>query len=821
MLYAGLSGLQAHQRALDVTSHNIANATTPGYTRQIANLTTNTPELSPQGMIGTGVSVDSIRRMVDNLLVERGRKAQSEGARLDQMQGSLEVAQSTFNEPGDNVLSAMINKAFSSFQDLSNSPESSALRSTVVQQLGSFTDTMNGIGRNLRQQRDDLANALKGQVAETNQLTSQIAKLNQQIREQTLRGAHPNDLQDQRDTLVGKLSQKMNLNVRQDADGTMRIDSGGVMLVGNAYAETLGTGKNADGSSAILLSNGTGIQISGGSIGALMDLHDQVIPGLQDAMDTLATTLAGALNAQQSTGTSNSALFSSFVSNFAIDSSQYDINLDSTSQIQTTVGGTGMAKAFMPSFTDANGVDVPRNLTINVYDPTTKTAQKYIVRFDPATAGGTRSLHDLVSAINSGRSTVSGGFTLYPPSQGGIPNLTAKTVTVDGGVRLELTATNGHTLDFSQALDLAPASTAWTGTDTTVAGSDVSLANQRLVVRINGTNVQAYTTDPATGNETLYAQTSVGSLSAAPTALQLPLGGNSGITLAIGTGTLTSGDSFAVDFNASGAIDTVSGTQTQAHQWTTGDAGPTVSGRYTGAVTYAPGREWSMRVVTPGTIGSSTNPPMVEFSYFTGPADAPVQQTMQKTLDSNTPAGSPISIADGVYVTIPAGSLSTAGNQVSWIVDAQPDQAKLLPALGINTLLSGTDAETLGISDAIQQNASRLAVGQTRSPGDNSNLLAMSGVRNSKLFNNYASGLDDFYSTTVANLGVQVAQNKSLQNTQQSLQLSLENQRQQVSGVSIDQEVTYLIAQQQAYTAAARLISTARENVQTLLQLVQ
>src|SRR3954470_18946354 len=123
-LLVGLSGPQAQQRAAEDTSHNIANATTPGYTRQQANLTTNGPEAVAIGQIGRGVTVESIKRLANDLVIERLRQAQSEDKRLGTLSETLKAAELVFNEPGDTGLSATINKLFASFEDLSNNPES-------------------------------------------------------------------------------------------------------------------------------------------------------------------------------------------------------------------------------------------------------------------------------------------------------------------------------------------------------------------------------------------------------------------------------------------------------------------------------------------------------------------------------------------------------------------------------------------------------------------------------------------------------------------------------------------------------------------------
>ena len=223
----GLSGLQAHQRAIEVASHNIANATTPGYTRQRADLAANSPENVALGQIGRGVTVDAIKRVANDLIIERMRQAQSETKRLGALDQTLTAAEQTFNEPGDTGLSATINTLFSSFEDLSNNPESTALRSSVVAQMGTFTSTINGLGDRLQNLRDDLRGSLESEVSEVNNLTTQISGINQQIRDLTLTGNNPNDLLDRRDSLINQLSEHLDLRVRHNlSDSSVMIDSG-------------------------------------------------------------------------------------------------------------------------------------------------------------------------------------------------------------------------------------------------------------------------------------------------------------------------------------------------------------------------------------------------------------------------------------------------------------------------------------------------------------------------------------------------------------------------------------------------------------------
>jgi flagellar hook-associated protein FlgK len=812
-ILVGLSGLQTHQRAIEVTSHNIANAATPGYTRQRADLVTQIPGQQAVGQIGRGVTVEGIRRLANDLIIERIRLAHSETSRLETMQQTLKAAESLFNEPGDNGISAAINKLFAGFEDLANNPESTALRASVVAELDSFTFTLNNLGNRLNSLRDSMRGTLESSVVEVNRLTTEIRQLNQSIRDQTLSGNNPNDLLDRREGLINDLSKLMNLRVRtMPTDGTVLIEASGVLMVGLDYNEQLSIGNQSDGSLTLLASNRSAISAGGGELGALFDLQNTVLPGIIEQMDTVAASLAVEFNARQATGTNHAFPATLFLSEQAIDENLSAVDLDHVSQTKSASGVPGIPELYLPKFTDDNGNVEAKNLTINVYDPVAKTAQKYTLRYDPASGGGGRSLDDIVSAINTGRSTQSGGFTLYPPSAGGIAGVTARKIPVDGGYRLEIAAASGKRLDFSQALDVVPTANVWTSGATSVTGSDVNLAGKRLTFTVVGNTLQASYRDAQTGGTQNYAS-------------PLVLGGVSGtigslnLNLTAGASNYHAGEQFSVDFDSSGNV--VTSTATHNPSWTAGDATLKISGRYTGEQSFVPGQNWSMRVLSSGTIGSATAAPIVEFNYYTGPKNGAALQTKQVVLDDQFSAGSPVQIADGVYAVFSAGSLSTVGNHVDFVVDGDPDQARLLPALGINTMFSGSTAATLSVNQSIKNNPNMLGIAQSRSEGDNAQLLSMSDVRQGQIFGGGRMGVDDYYHATITDLGVRLADTKRLSDNQAIMAKALENQRQESSGVSIDEEVANLILMQQAYTAAARVITTARENIQTLMELMR
>ena len=712
-LLIGLSALQAQQRSMEVTSHNIANVATPGYSRQRSELSAPVPEDGNPGQRGRGVDVVAIRRLTDGLLTEQIRKSSTEEGRLGLTNQTLDALQAVFNEPGESSLSGAVNSVFSVFQQLSNNPESPGIRAAAVEEIKTLTEIVNGMGQRLEDLRNDLGSQLALEANTISGLSRQIASLNGEIRRQVATGSQPNDLLDRREGLLTELSGHIDLRVRIDPiSQAALVESSGRLIVDGEKSVGMRVGSSQDRLALVFNDTLESVNATSGKAGALLTLHATTIPAVIERLDVLARTFAYEMNAVHAVGVNADAHIDRFLSQTVIASSQLDIDLDALTQIQGNDLGAGIAEPFLPRFTDADGVSQPRDLTINIRNDATGIATKYILRYEPGAGPSPagRSLQNLIDAVNTGSG---GGFSLYPP-QAGIPGLTATAIPVDGGVRLELKAAAGLSLDFSRSLDTRPSAEAW----------------------------------------------------------------NAG--------------------------------------WT----GPAVDlkGRYTGNLAYDPTNQWRMDVVTGGVVGDSAAPPVVSFTWFEDVAGTPVARTTTATLGAGYGAGQAVAIGDGTYVKFAGGTL-TAGQSLDLMVDGNPDEARLLGALGINNMFQGADARTLAIADPLRAHPGRLAVGQTRVDGDNSNILAILKLRQQAIMPGGVS-VDDYLTTMVADVGSQVDLSKRLTSNQDAVRGALDNRRDQVSGVSIDEEVGNLILQQQAYTAAARVITTAQENIRTLLDLL-
>lgn len=210
----GSLGITAQQAALDVTSHNIANANTDGYTRQRVDMESlsdnNVGVNKPAGM---GVNVEDIIRIKDEFLdyqVRNQTSAQGTSSSIDKYLGEL---QNIMNEPSDTAISSMISTFFTQWQNLSKDPQSSSARTLVVQQTKTLTDQLNSTYKKLQDLKDNCHSELDNEVVTINSTLDSIDELNQQTIKTKGAGIEPNDLMDKRDAKLNSLSSFFRVNV--------------------------------------------------------------------------------------------------------------------------------------------------------------------------------------------------------------------------------------------------------------------------------------------------------------------------------------------------------------------------------------------------------------------------------------------------------------------------------------------------------------------------------------------------------------------------------------------------------------------------------
>lgn len=220
ILNIGTRGMYTQQSAINVTSHNIANANTEGYSRQRAIIETTRPFGMPSlnsaaepGQLGTGSQIEAIQRVRDNFLDYQVRVETSTQGQFQARDKFLSEVESIFNEPSDTGISSLVGKFFDSWQTLAGDAQSSNSRTLVVQQSAALADALNHAATQLSKLKENTQSVIKDDVFETNDILNQIDQLNQQIIGVKVSGEMPNDLMDRRDQLLDTLSTKFNITI--------------------------------------------------------------------------------------------------------------------------------------------------------------------------------------------------------------------------------------------------------------------------------------------------------------------------------------------------------------------------------------------------------------------------------------------------------------------------------------------------------------------------------------------------------------------------------------------------------------------------------
>lgn len=298
------SALVTQQKALDVAGHNIANASTPGYTRQVLDVHSAVPFNTPYGTVGRGVTSAGVFASRDSFLDASYRTEQGSLGNASTMSTLLQRVQGTFGEPSDTGLGATLDSFINSWSDLANDPSSASARVAVQQAGQALVSQVRSISGQLDAVGADAATQLNSTVGNVNTIANQIADLNRQI--VALGGPLHTapDLEDQRGQLLDKLSNLMNVRVISHGDGSVGVIAGDTMLVDGNFAQQLEVrGVSGGGYGLGLVGSSSTVDPVSGQLAALADLTTTQLPGVRASLDQLVSGLVGAVNALHQTGT--------------------------------------------------------------------------------------------------------------------------------------------------------------------------------------------------------------------------------------------------------------------------------------------------------------------------------------------------------------------------------------------------------------------------------------------------------------------------------------------------------------------------------------
>ena len=307
----GSNALSTYQRALAVTGQNIANVSTPGYSRQEIILSETPPESGRPGQIGTGVEATQIRRSVDSFVEQQLLSSNERVGEFGASQKALSQIQLLFNDSNDQGIAAGIDEFFKAWQDVATNPADLTARTVLLTKADGLTKLLNQAGTQLGAQRISLDGQIQSGINDVNALAGKIADLNSQIKLTEVSGQQANDLRDQRGRFLNDLAGLVDISSIEDATGQVTVFVGvGQVLVAEQKAYKLtgvanvannglldvrydgGTGPNTDITSAI----------NGGRLKGLIDARDTTAAGLQTSLNTLTSQLVSQVNTQHRLG---------------------------------------------------------------------------------------------------------------------------------------------------------------------------------------------------------------------------------------------------------------------------------------------------------------------------------------------------------------------------------------------------------------------------------------------------------------------------------------------------------------------------------------
>lgn len=302
--------MQAFQRALEVTGHNITNANTPGYSRQVVEITSRPSLQTGAGFVGSGSQISSIRRIYDAMIGEQLNTATSGFARFDMLNTLASRLDSLLADPNTG-LNTGLQSFFGAVQDVANDPASITSRQALISASDGVVQRFRSIDQRLSETETEVNQRVRQSVEDINFFAKAIADLNSKIE---LSGGpndpQPNDLLDQRDSLVRKLAEQVSVTTTKQENGSLSIfiGSGQTLVIGSQARELAVQGSEFDPTRLEIVYKGIsgtsplGNNLTGGTLGGLLGFRSQMLDPTRQALGKTAQAFAQSFNEQHAQG---------------------------------------------------------------------------------------------------------------------------------------------------------------------------------------------------------------------------------------------------------------------------------------------------------------------------------------------------------------------------------------------------------------------------------------------------------------------------------------------------------------------------------------
>ncbi len=311
LLNIARSGLATSQAQIAVTSQNITNAQTPGYSRQRLRIEASTPQVLPQGIFGTGVQSDGAERMRNELMDWTFRRDAQGASLAGERRDALQAVENILGEPSNTGLASSFEQLWSSWSDLSTNPNSSAARGVVRQRASQVAAQLNQFGNQITDAETVMRARLTEKVDRVNALASQVADINERIVAAESSGNESPDMRDQRDAKIDELASLIGASAYPQADGSVNVNIGGDSLVDGANFKSVRLQGQLSDPTRLGIALGElppsgdpteTMYNLGGAVSGMLDGYNTVFPNALTALDGVARALVTNTNALHRTG---------------------------------------------------------------------------------------------------------------------------------------------------------------------------------------------------------------------------------------------------------------------------------------------------------------------------------------------------------------------------------------------------------------------------------------------------------------------------------------------------------------------------------------
>lgn len=304
----GLSGMFAAGTSLQTTGHNIANASTVGYSRQRTLTGTQRGQSLTYGVLGTGTMVLDVRRMTDEFLTGRLRAQDARLSQFDTVDMALGDVEAIFGSVENNHLGTAMSEFFSAWSSLATPPVSLTLQEHVADTADRLASDFRDMSASLDELSNDLDARLENGVGRLNALLTNVAELNRLIVMTESTATSANDLRDQRSLVLDEIAQLSQSEAIERDDGTVDVLIGGRTVVTREHVQALtisredGDGSGAGRARVTTVAGGYDVEVGEGSLQGLIEARDEQVLHARERLDAVAASLIERVNALHAQG---------------------------------------------------------------------------------------------------------------------------------------------------------------------------------------------------------------------------------------------------------------------------------------------------------------------------------------------------------------------------------------------------------------------------------------------------------------------------------------------------------------------------------------